>query len=273
MVSSVGWRAMFIILGSLGIVWAILWWNIFRDKPGTSRHVSTEELDHIKDELVTEKVVAHTAVEHKTTWRFMLTNRAFIANNYAFFTFGYLLFFAVTWLPGYLEQTYAINVREVGWFLVLPWLLATILLIAGGWISDHLWRKTKHIRTARSHIIWICQIASALCFIPVILTHSLPVAIAGISLGVGLGLMPNAAFYALNADLARDRAATSLGLMNFSFALAGILAPLVTGFLSDITGNFAGAISLLVILTLTSALGIILFHYPDEVLARKTSYH
>lgn len=272
MVSTVGWRLMFVILGALGIFWAMLWWTIFRDKPEACRAVSKNELNHIKEELATEKIVAHTSVEHKTTWRFMLCNRAFLANNYAFFTFGYLLFFAVTWLPGYLEQTYSINVKAVGWFLVLPWLLATILLIAGGWLSDYLWHKTQRIRIARSHMIWICQIASALCFIPVILTHSLTVAIVGISLGVGIGLMPNAAFYALNADLARDRAATSLGLMNFSFALSGILAPLITGWLSDMTGNFAGAISLLVVLTLTSALGIILFHHPDKVLAEKGSY-
>lgn len=272
MVSNIGWRLMFIILGLLGVIWAALWFTLFRDQPGDSAQVSAAELAHIKEELETEKIVAHTAIEHKTTWRFMLCNRAFIANNYAFFTFGYLLFFAVTWLPGYLEQTYFINVKTVGWFLVLPWLCATVLLVLGGWISDHLWHKTRHIRTARSHIIWICQIASALCFIPVILTHSLPVAIAGISLGVGLGLMPNAAFYALNADLARDRAATSLGLMNFSFALSGILAPFITGLLSDLTGNFAGAILLLVILTLTSALGIILFHHPDQVLKNKMNY-
>lgn len=272
MVAHLGWRYMFIILGIAGVIWAFVWWFVFRDKPDTSRFVSAGELEHIKEELVTEKVVAHTAVEHKTTWRFMLCNRTFIVNNYAFFTFGYLLFFAVTWLPGYLEQTYGINVKAVGWFLVLPWLLATILLIAGGSISDYLWHKTHHIRTARSHIIWICQIASALCFIPVVLTHSLPVAIAGISLGVGLGLMPNAAFYALNADLARDRAATSLGLMNFSFALSGILAPLITGILSDMTGNFASAFLLLIILTLTSALGIIFFHHPDRALEQKVKY-
>jgi nitrate/nitrite transporter NarK len=188
-----------------------------------------------------------------------------MANNYAFFAFGYLLFFAITWLPGYLEQTYGIKVREAGWFLIAPWLTATILLLLGGVLSDWLWNKTHSIRIARSHMIWICQVISALCFIPVVLYHSIWVAAIGISLGVGFGLMPNAAFYAINADLARDRAGTSLGIMDCAFALAGILAPLLTGWLSNVTGNFSVAFTLLILLTFSAALVILLFQRPDEV--------
>lgn len=192
----------------------------------------------------------------------MLFHPALLVNNYAFFVFGYLLFFAITWLPGYLEQTFAVKIKEVGWFLILPWLTATIFVIVGGILSDKLWKKTHNLRIARSYVIWICQALSAICFIPVMLNPSLTVALISISLGVGFGMMPNAAFYALNSDLARDRAATSLGIMDCAFAFAGILAPLLTGILSGITGNFVAAFSLLIFLTLTSVIMIILFQHP-----------
>jgi nitrate/nitrite transporter NarK len=172
-------------------------------------------------------------------------------------------------MPGYLEQTYGIQVERVGLFLIAPWLTATILVLLGGWLSDYLWLQTKNIRIARSHLIWICQTLSALCFIPVVLSHSLLISIICISLGVGLGMMPNAAFYAINADLARDRAATSLGIMDCAFAVSGILAPLLTGLLTQIIGNFSGAFALLATLTFTSALAVIFFQFPDEVLAAK----
>jgi len=146
-----------------------------------------------------------------------------------------------------------------------------VLILLGGWLSDHIWHKTHSIRKARSHIIWICQLLSAICFIPVALCHSITIAIIGISLGVGLGLMPNACFYAINTDLARDRAATSLGIMDCAFAAAGILAPLLTGWLSNITGNFSGAILLLIGLTFTSVIAIIFFQHPDEVLFRRST--
>lgn len=194
----------------------------------------------------------------------MLSDRVLFINNFSFFSFGYLLFFAITWLPGYLEQTYHLNVKTVGWFLVGPWLTATVFILLGGVISDWLWHKTKSIRIARSHVIWICQVLSAICFIPILLSPSVTVAVIGISLGVGFGLMPNAAYYAINADLAHDRAATSLGIMDAAFALAGIIAPALTGWLAHATGNFSAAFLLLMVLTLSSALLIVLFQKPAK---------
>lgn len=253
-----GWRVMFVVLGVFGLIWAVIWHAVFRDKPGACKQVSREELRHITSDQ------PNATSQRKTTWRFMLGNKALLINNYAFFAFGYLLFFAITWLPGYLEQTYGLQVKEVGWFLVMPWLTATVLILFGGITSDWLWHRTKSIRISRSHLIWVGQVLSALCFIPVLFSDSLTVAIWGISLGVGFGLMPNAAFYAINADLAFDRAATSLGIMDAAFALAGILAPLLTGWLASATGNFSAAILLMIVLTLSSALMIVLFQYPDK---------
>ena len=37
----------------------------------------------------------------------LLTNRTLLANTWAFFVFGYFLFFFMTWLPSYLEHAYA----------------------------------------------------------------------------------------------------------------------------------------------------------------------
>jgi cyanate permease len=151
------------------------------------------------------------------------------------------------------------NIKTVGWFLIAPWLLATVLILTGGVISDWLWQKTKSIRLARSHLIWVCQLLSVLCFIPVLFTQSIILIGISITLGVGFGLMPNAAFYAINADLAYDRAATSLGIMDGAFALAGILAPLLTGWLAHLTGNFQAAFLLMMLLTLSSSVLIVLF--------------
>lgn len=243
------WRVTYFILGGCGIILALLWLFIYRDNT-TSTSNSSPTLP-------------------KTSWRFMLTNPALLINNYAFFVFGYLLFFALIWLPGYLEQVYAIKLKEVGLFLIAPWLLATVLLLLGGFISDKLLVKTKKLRIARSHIIWLCQLISSVCFIPVIIYHSLVIAIIFISFGVGFGLMPNALFYSLNIDLAKDRAATSLGIMDCFFAAAGIIAPWLTGWLTHQTGNFTAAIFLMMVLTLSSVLAIILFQHPDKYVIPK----
>jgi sugar phosphate permease len=254
----VGWRVMFFILGGVGLIWSAVWYVCFRDQPKDSGFVTSQELTHIQQE--------HGGVipQQKTSWKFILSNRTLLINNYAFFTFGYLLFFAITWLPGYLEQTYDMHIKTVGWFLIAPWLTASVLILLGGVISDWLWQKTQSIRIARSHIIWICQLLSVLCFIPVLFAPSITVIAISISLGVGFGLMPNAAFYAINVDLAHDSAATSLGVMDAAFAFAGILAPALTGWIAHLTGNFTAAFSLMMILTLSSAVLIVTCQKSDE---------
>ena len=275
MIFHLGWKAMFVVLGSLGIVWAVIWLVLFRDYPESSKFVSESELQHIRDGISTDRNRTETEIRNqertagKTTWSFMLTNPSLLSNNISFFVFGYLLFFALTWLPGYLEETYSLHLKEVGIFLIAPWLTAGILLASAGFLSDWLWRKTGSARIARSHMIWICQLLSAICFVPVVFTSDLTVAIASISLGVGFGLMPNSAFYALNCDLAKDRAATSQGIMACFFAVSGVLAPSLTGIIAKHTGGFGAAFGLLIGLTLLSVICIILFQKPDNDLNRE----
>src|SRR4029078_791954 len=131
------------------------------------------ELKHIREGRTIERgqsdeqIRRHDLAQGKTTWRYMLLNPALMSNNYAFFAFGYLLFFAMTWLPGYLESTYGLSLKQVGIFLIAPWLTAAVLLAIARVLSDYLWKKTGSIRKARSHMIWICQLLSGLCFLPV----------------------------------------------------------------------------------------------------------
>jgi len=277
LVANFGWRIMFVVLSSLGIVWSIFWWFMFRDYPQNSKHVSLAELEHIhegkpiKAHATDDELRSHSLSAGKTTWKFILTNPSLTANNYAFFSFGYLLFFATIWLPDFFESTYHLKLKEVGIFLIAPWLTAAVFVAFAGILSDYLYQRTKSIRIARTHIIWVSQLLSACCFLAVPNTASLPVVIVLVSLGLGFGLMPNASFYALNSDLAKDRAGTSLGLMDCYLALAGILAPLLTGWMKDLTNNFNSAIFLMAGFTFTSSLLIFLLQHPDRDLAKAQS--
>lgn len=270
LILSLGWKGMFVVLGALGIVWAVVWVYAFRDYPESSTFVSNAELNHIREgqshnrEIKDSERRSHHLATGKTTWKFMLLNPSLMSNNIAFFAFGYLLFFAIYWLPGYFEKSYGMHLKEVGWFVVAPWLTAAILLASAGFISDWLLKKTGSARLSRSHMIWICQLISALCFIPLMFTHELNVAMISISLGIGIGLMPNACFYALNTDLAKDRAATSLGIMDSFFALGGILAPALTGQILQATNSFSAAIAVVITFNIAAVIGVILFQKPDR---------
>lgn len=274
LIVSLGWRAMFVVLASFGVVWSVFWWMMFRDYPQNSKHVSQQELDFIHDGQAPlvhgsdAEIRKHSLSVGATTWKFLLFNPSLVTNNFSFFAFGYLLFFATIWLPGFLEQTYHMKVKEVGIYLIAPWLTAAIFVAISGAVSDHLYRTTKSIRKSRTHIIWVTQMLSAICFIVVTQMRSLDMVILFMSLGLGFGLSPNAAYYALNSDLAKDRAATSLGLMDSYLAIAGIAAPALTGWLSQTTGNFNSGILLLAAFSFGSALLVFLFQHPDRDLEK-----
>ncbi|MGH8373362.1 MAG: MFS transporter [Gammaproteobacteria bacterium] len=264
-----GWRGMFILLMLLGIIWLPLWWLLFRDFPEHSPHVNQAELEHIRDGNTTDRntsaAATHDRRRHiKGMWRFLLLNPTLLANNWSFFVFGYYLFFFMTWLPSYLQQAYQLNLRQIGMFSILPWLTASLLLWGFGYLSDALLRKTGSLRIARSHPIWISQLLAGLCILPVIFVHDLGVMLLFISLAVGLSMSANAAFYAVNVDVARERAGTALGVMDTFFAISGFVAPLVTGWAVGMTHSFNNAFWLLALLALSSVIVVILFHHPDR---------
>ncbi|MBU6450138.1 MAG: MFS transporter [Cyanobacteria bacterium REEB67] len=270
LIGAYGWKLMFVILGSVGIVWAVVWWFVYRDWPEHSKHVNDAELSFIREGEALDRarnnaqMKAHDIALGKTTWKFIFTNPALIANNFGFFGFGYLLFFAVHWLPEYFLRTYHLNLKSVVWYVSGPWLTAAVFVVAAGFISDYIWKKTGSMRKARTHMMWISQLLSGLCFIPLMFNPDLNVALVLISLGLGFGLMPNACFYAINTDIAKDKAASSLGLMDMFLALAGILAPMLTGFFTQMTGNFNVAFLLLSFFTLSSVVAILILQKPDD---------
>ena len=265
-----GWRGMFVALMLLGALWLPVWWRYFRDFPEHSPQVDAAELAHIRDGQPGK--VGDAGQRHaerrrvRGLWKFLLSNPTLLANNWAFFVFGYYLFFFMTWLPSYFQQVYHLDLKQVGVFNILPWLLAALLLWACGYLSDYLLRRTGSLRVSRSYPIWISQLLSALCILPVIFSHSFGTALVFISLAVALGMSANSAYYAINVDVARERSGTALGVMDALFALAGVLAPTVTGWLVERTGSFSMPFWLMAMLALSSVAVVLLLHHPDRAM-------
>jgi MFS transporter, ACS family, aldohexuronate transporter len=261
------WRASFGVLFALSVLWVPLWWALFRDSPADSRHVNRAELEHIRSAPDDGASATHAPLRswpEARVLKALLTNRTLLANTWAFFVFGYFLFFFMTWLPSYLEHAYGLNLRTVGLFTVLPWLAAAIVLgLMGRW-SDRLLATTGRLRIARSWLIAGTQLVAALAVIPVALTHDLTVAIAGITVAVAASMGANAAYYAVNVDIVPGRAATALGIMDFAFALSGFLAPAITGWVLDLRGSFTDGFLLMTVLALSSVAVVYFFHHPDH---------
>jgi ACS family hexuronate transporter-like MFS transporter len=266
LVADYGWRSMFFIISSAGILWAAVWYWLYRDRPDQSRYVNTAEREYI-NEGVNPKSKKDSAID----WRFILTHPVLITNNIAYFAFGYMLFFATLWLPGYFLHQHGLNLKSVGWYLTIPWLVASVFLKFGGVLSDWLYKKTGSGRISRSHLIWSSQLLAAICFVFLGFTDSLGMSIFFLSLGLGFGFMPQPAFFSINIDIAKERAGSAQGITSSCLSLAGIVAPALTGWLIDKTGSYQGAFFLLAALTGVAVVTVILFHKPDRKWAVSTT--
>jgi len=259
LVADYGWRTMFFAISSVGIIWAVVWYFAFRNRPEESKYVNEAEL-----KVINTKDAIESKNKEPVDWRFILTHPALIANNIAYFAYGYMLFFATLWLPGYFLSQHGLNLKSVGLFLIIPWFVAAVFLKTGGVISDWLYRKTGSSRLSRSHMIWSSQLLSAFFFLLLGFTESLGFSILFLSLGLGFGQLPQPAFFSVNIDVAGNRAGSAQGVTSSCLSLAGILAPFITGWLIDYTGSYKAAFLLLAALTSVAVLVVILFHHPDK---------
>lgn len=260
LVADYGWRVMFFSISSVGILWAALWYFIFRDRPEASKYVNAQE-----------KALIHASQEKEKTpdappisWRYILTHPTLVANNIGYFSCGYMIFFATLWLPAYFLSVHGLDLKSTGWYLTIPWICGALFLKAGGFLSDWLYKKTGSKRIARSHLIWMSQLLAAINFVAVGFTDNLFSSIFFLSLGLGFGFLPQSLFFSVNIDVAKTRAATAQGITSGCLSLAGIIAPALTGWLIDFSGSYKSAFLLLGGLSLLSVIAVILFHHPDR---------
>jgi MFS family permease len=252
LITKFSWRTMFVFLGALGVVWAFFWLLLFRKHP------------HALFATVKEGSPEKTGIVRKIPWKAILLNPTFFSSCSIYFAYGYTLFFVLMWAPSYLVNVHKISLQETGLYLVPPWICAAIFMIGGGWLSDYLWKKTQSLRIARSYLIGFGLLLSGSCFIPLIFSQGLVWDLMWLSLGLGFASILHPPIYTLNADLFGPFAGIAQGITSAYFAISGILSPSLTGWFTQVTGNFHAAILLVVSLSLVTSTVVILFQRPDR---------
>ena len=243
-----GWRHMFFLLGSSGIIWSIFWFILFNNNPMESTIVSQSEKDYLQN----HQSIINTRKQQN--FLALVKNKNLVIAYICYAALGYLISFAIIWLPAYLQQMHGFDISAVGTFLIYPWALASVMIVMGGIYADHRWQKHQCLRASRAHIVIVSQLLSALCLIPMLFTSSKLILGISISFGIGFGLFPMACFFAINSDLAFESAAKSQGLMSSFFGITSFLAPAITGYFSTKMESFFIPILIVILLNVFSAI-------------------
>ena len=231
-----GWRTLFITVGVVGLLFALVWWRHYRE-PHEDRRLSQQEREYI-----TAGGGMTTGAEQRKafSWplvRQLLRKRQIIGASIGQFAGNTVLVFFLTWFPTYLATERHMPWLKVGFFAILPFLAAAGGVMFGGWVSDKLLKATGSANLGRK-----------LPIIAGLLMASSIISANWLSSDTAVILVMSFAFFGqgmvgLGWTLISDMVPKGLGgltggLFNFCANLAGILTPLVIGFIVAAFGNF-----------------------------------
>jgi MFS family permease len=215
------------VLGIVSIVWGVMWFVYFRNRPSEHKKVTQAEIDEMP-------IVPKNAVRPPVPWTKLFRSIAPVA--FVDFGYGWTLWVFLTWLPSFLGDSYGLKLTTFAAFTSLVLLGGVVGDTVGGMVSDAFFRRLGDLRKARRNTLVIGLIGSALCLVPVFLVHNLAVVIISLTVSFFFLELCNATLWAIPMDAAPEWAGTASGMMNTGFGIAGIFSPIVFGALVEATG-------------------------------------
>lgn len=137
MIHVTGWRTTFVVLGLIGIVWAVFWYMWFRNSPEEHKGITKEEkayiLNNRQQVIRTEKagIKMSTMLRSGNMWLAMLQ---YFASNFTFF-------FTLTWLFPHLQTKYSLEIVEAGFYASAPLIGGALGNWFAGWLVDVIFKK------------------------------------------------------------------------------------------------------------------------------------
>ncbi|WP_446916441.1 MFS transporter, partial [Klebsiella pneumoniae] len=245
--SSHGWHTSFLFMGIIGIIISLIWLRIIYE-PSKHPSLSKNELDFISEggALIhlgreNEIKLKDEAPVNKVTVRMLLSQRMLVGVYLAQYSITTLTWFFISWFPVYLIKERHMTVLGAGFAASLPALCGFMGGVLGGIFSDVLLKKGYTLSVARKVPIIIGMLCSML-MVACNYVDSVGVVIFLMSLsffGKGLGALG----WAVVSDTSpKEAIGLSGGLFNTIGNVAGIITPIVIGYIINATGSFQWAL-------------------------------
>jgi ACS family hexuronate transporter-like MFS transporter len=228
-VAAFGWRAAFLIAGSLGLIWLVLWWR-FYEQPERQSRLSAEELAYIK-------AGEDTTPQPHVPWLSLLRYRGTWAYVVGMLMTSPVWWFYLNWVPGFLHDRFGIDMMGAIAPLVVIYLVADVGSVAGGWISSRMIRGGMSPVPARLATMFLM----ALCPLPVAFiagVSDLWPAVLMIALAAAGHQGMSANLYTLASDTVPSRGVSSvIGMGGFAAGIVGMFVAMAVGRILDATGG------------------------------------
>jgi len=217
------WRTMFLVTGAAGLLWLIPWLLFVSNdwKAGARRVARRSEAAAIP----VGRLLASPLI-----WATFVVN----------FCYNYFTFYCMTWMPAYLVEQRGLSLERMGLYAFFSFAGIAIVALAAGWVADRLIRRGANAILVRKSF----TIAGFLVASTVVLgahASSLNWAlfwnVASLS-GLGLATANNLALCRLTL-IPSSSTGLVTGFQQVATSLAGIVSPILSGWLLQTSGSYA----------------------------------
>ena len=234
LIAAYGWRAMFFLTGLVSLVWLIPW-LLLVDRESTPAPVQR----------------AGKAPEGNF-WS-VFRSPALWGILIGTFCYSCYLYFCITWLPAYFKEQRKLPLELMGLYTMFSFAGMAITTILCGWIADRLIaRGGDAVRVRKGFTVTGLLVAATEVFGAVATSAETALFFSIFSLA-GLGVA-TANYWALTQTVSPGGAIGRIGgLQNMASNLAGVAAPILTGWLIQRTGTYEAPMQAIAVLLIVGA--------------------
>ena len=256
--AQLGWHMVFVATGGLGVVWALLWYALYR-QPHEHPRTNAAEIDHIRRggglvDLDRKQRESRGGFSRADLAR-VLSSRKLWGVYFGQFALTSTLWFFLTWFPTYLVQARGISFVKAGFLASLPFLAAFVGVLSSGVLSDFMVRRGATLGFARKvPIVSGLLLSTSIIGANYVDRPALIIAFMTLAFfGNGLASIT----WSLVSAIAPERLlGLTGGVFNFFGNLSGISVPIIIGYLARDHG-FSAGLTYVAVLALLGALSYV----------------
>src|SRR6201996_2182090 len=238
LIQVLSWRWSFVITGVVGFVWVAIWAATVSTPEKTSWLPEPERQRLLAEREAGIEPPAHDGLGYLALLRSPAMWGVFVSQG----CLVYSLYLYLSWLPNYLQTARHLSLVQSGVYTSIPFFIATAVNIIANWLGDRLLSVEAVRAGLRRYLVALCLLLTAAgMLIPFV--ESLTAVIVLISITVSFANTGPAANATLTSDLLRSPAdaGRAFAFLVLGGNLFGLLAPIVTGYLIEASGNFSSA--------------------------------
>ena len=218
-----GWQAMFIIIGLAGLIWLIPWFLLITPD-GPEPHAAGQRRTKPAVTISFRDLMASPVI-----WGTLIVN----------FCYNYFIFYCMTWMPAYFVEQRHLSLEKMSLYSFFSFSGIAIIAFGSGWAADLLIKAGRNAVTVRKVFV-VAGFALASTEVLGARTASTQTALfwAVVSLsGLGLASANHLALCRMSLVPSASVGLVS-GMQNVALSMAGIVGPLLSGWLLQKTGSY-----------------------------------